>query len=67
MEPHTQISSLYTWITTLFSHTKTIYLLRDPNHCAKTKKKKKEKIKYTFYLHHFKSACNCTLFNALED
>ena len=66
MEPHTQILSLYTWITTLFSNTKTIYLLRDPNHCAKTKKKKKEKLN-TFYLHHFKSACDCTLFNALED
>ena len=43
MEPHTQISSLYTWITTLFSNTRIIYLLRDPNHCAKKKKKKKKK------------------------
>ena len=48
MEPHTQILSLYTWITTLFSNTKTIYLLRDPNHCAKTKKKKKEKLNTHF-------------------
>ena len=72
MEPHTQISSLYTWITTLFSNTRIIYLLRDPNHCAKKKKKKekkekKKKIKYTFNLHNFKSACDCTFFNALED
>ena len=45
MEPHTQISSLYTWITTLFSNTRIIYLLRDPNHCAKRKKRKKRKKK----------------------